>query len=108
MQALDEPRPARESFEVAASSSSPKQRTSSDLLNSLTQFNAPTLAHLIALVCHPIPSFPPPDTSLLVIDSFSTLFANAYPRDTEIATPKKARPGACELSFALLKCFLWY
>lgn len=44
---------------------------------------APTLAHLLALFVHPPSSFPPPDTSLIVIDSLSTLFDNAYPRNAD-------------------------
>lgn len=44
---------------------------------------APTLAHLLALFVHPPTSFPPPHTSLVVIDSLSTLFDNAYPRNAD-------------------------
>jgi hypothetical protein len=43
----------------------------------------PTLAHLLALFMHPPSSFPPPNTSLIVIDSISTLFDNAYPRNAD-------------------------
>jgi hypothetical protein len=32
---------------------------------------------------HPPPSFPPPNTSLIVIDSLSTLLDNAYPRNVD-------------------------
>lgn len=39
-----------------------------------------TLAHLLALLTHPLETFPPSDTSLLVIDSVSTLFALAFPK----------------------------
>jgi hypothetical protein len=44
---------------------------------------APTLAHVLALFVHPPASFPPPNTSLVVIDSLSTLIDNAYPRNVE-------------------------
>ena len=44
---------------------------------------ASTLAHLLALFVHPPASFPPPDTSLVVIDSLSTLLDNAYPRNAD-------------------------
>jgi hypothetical protein len=44
---------------------------------------APTLAHLLALFMHPPASFPPPHTALVVIDSLSTLFDNAYPRNVD-------------------------
>lgn len=45
--------------------------------------SVPTLAHLLALFMHPPSSFPPPNTSLIVIDSLSTLFDNAYPRNPD-------------------------
>ena len=44
----------------------------------LHHFNTPALAHLLALIVHAPPSFPPPSTSFLVIDSLSTLFDTAY------------------------------
>ncbi|KAH7072386.1 P-loop containing nucleoside triphosphate hydrolase protein [Paraphoma chrysanthemicola] len=44
---------------------------------------APTLAHLLALFMHAPPTFPPQHTSLVVIDSLSTLIDNAYPRNVE-------------------------
>jgi hypothetical protein len=61
------------------------QRFDNDVLaKSQSQFRhlmAPTLAHLLALFLRPPPSFPPPDTSLIVIDSLSTLLDDAYPRN---------------------------
>ncbi|KAI9798794.1 MAG: hypothetical protein M1833_004625 [Piccolia ochrophora] len=44
---------------------------------------APTLAHLLALLLHPNPSFPPKDTSLIVVDGISLLFSLAFPRLSE-------------------------
>lgn len=38
----------------------------------------PTLPHLLALLLHSPPSFPPKDTSLLVIDSISAIFNHAF------------------------------
>lgn len=46
-------------------------------------FTAPALAHLLALFVHKPSTFPPPNTSLIVIDSLSTLFDNAYPRNAD-------------------------
>ena len=46
----------------------------------LCHFYTPTLPHLLALLAHPSESFPPRNTSLIVIDSVSSLFALAYPR----------------------------
>lgn len=43
----------------------------------------PMLAHLIALFMHPHASFPPKETSLVIIDSLSTLIDNSYPRNVE-------------------------
>ena len=48
-------------------------------------FAVPTLAHLLALLCHPSPGFPPPDTRLVVVDTITTLFDAAYP---STASPK--------------------
>lgn len=39
---------------------------------------APSLAHLLALFMHPVPSFPPERTGLVVVDNIATLFAAAY------------------------------
>ena len=58
--------------------------TASDQLR--THFHhiaAPTLAHVLALFMHPPASFPQSGTSLVVIDSLSTLIDNAYPRNTD-------------------------
>ena len=46
------------------------------------------LAHLLALFMHPPSSFPPPNTGLIVIDSLSTLFDNAYPRSADTRASK--------------------
>lgn len=51
--------------------------------------SASTLAHVLALFMHPPASFPPPNTSLLVIDSLATLIDNAYPRNPDDRTAKK-------------------
>ena len=49
----------------------------------LHYFAAPTLAHVLALFAHAPTSFPPQNTSLLVIDSLATLVDNAYPRNAD-------------------------
>ena len=49
---------------------------------------APTVAHLLALFVRPPPSFPPPNTSLVVIDSLSALFESAYPRNVDDGASK--------------------
>ncbi|KAH7379509.1 P-loop containing nucleoside triphosphate hydrolase protein [Pyrenochaeta sp. MPI-SDFR-AT-0127] len=49
----------------------------------LDYFAVPTLAHLLALFVHSPASFPRKNTSLIVVDSLSTLIDNAYPRYTD-------------------------
>ncbi|KAJ5364832.1 uncharacterized protein N7496_010545 [Penicillium cataractarum] len=47
-------------------------------LDNLTYFRAPTLPHLLALLTRPPKGFPPEETSLLVIDSISSLFPGYF------------------------------
>ena len=54
-----------------------------DYLERLHHFTTPSLPHLLALLMHQSLSFPPTETSLIVIDSFSTLLALAYPKTGE-------------------------
>ncbi|KAF2235656.1 P-loop containing nucleoside triphosphate hydrolase protein [Viridothelium virens] len=62
---------------------SPSNPTSSaTAIAKLHNFTTPTLAHLLALIVHATPTFPPHSTSLLVIDSLSTLFDTAYAGQT--------------------------
>ncbi|KAG4428584.1 hypothetical protein IFR05_015935, partial [Cadophora sp. M221] len=63
-------------------------------LSNLTHFSTPSLAHLLALLTHPTPSNPPPNTSLIVIDSFSTLISNAFPRSSDANSAMPRKPGA--------------
>ncbi|RMY74126.1 hypothetical protein D0862_14167 [Hortaea werneckii] len=48
----------------------------------------PTLSHLLALMLHPRPDFPPEGTSLLVIDGLNTLIDLDYPRFPFAGTAK--------------------
>lgn len=48
-------------------------------LSSLQILQVPTLAHLLALFLHPLPSFPPEGTALVVIDNIATAFGAAFP-----------------------------
>lgn len=59
-------------------------------INAFHHFTAPTLAHLLALLCKPTTAAIPDGTALVVIDSFSALFNHAYPRNAE---PKKNVKG---------------
>lgn len=69
------------------------QSVSKERLKNLHHFTTPTLPHLLALLTHQSTSFPPANTSLVVVDSVSTLFALAFPKVLENAdmlqTPAK-------------------
>lgn len=56
---------------------------SDELHGRLHYFAAPTLAHVLALFIHPPASFPPQNTSLIVVESLATLVDNAYPRNVD-------------------------
>ncbi|KAK2732703.1 hypothetical protein FQN57_002493 [Myotisia sp. PD_48] len=49
-----------------------------DLLKNLIHFQPTTLAHLMALISHPPPGFPPRNTGLVVLDSVSCLFGREF------------------------------
>jgi RecA/RadA recombinase len=61
----------------------PVPEPSEKTLDNVSYFNVPTLAHLLTLFLHPTPEFPPPRTSLVVIDNISTVFATAFPRSAD-------------------------
>lgn len=67
-------------------------------LDNFHHFATPTLAHLLALLTHQSGSLPPPGTSLIVVDSVSTLIALAFPKNTETTdhqqTPVKKSDAA--------------
>ncbi len=68
-------------------------KTLDSLLENFHHYHTPTLPHLLALLTHPSPSFPPPKTSLIVIDAISTLIALAFPKALEAFDASK-NPGA--------------
>ncbi|MCJ1397256.1 hypothetical protein MMC11_000448 [Xylographa trunciseda] len=91
----------------------PQTRSPSELLKRLHYFFTPTLPHLLALVAHLSPSFPPEDTSLIVVDAVSPLFATAFPRaveglDNNQASGKKneALQWAASRRFSVMSDFL--
>ncbi|KAJ5722802.1 hypothetical protein N7488_000837 [Penicillium malachiteum] len=53
-------------------------------LDNLIYFRTTTLPHLLALLCSPPKDFPPPETSLLIIDSVSSLFPSYFPNPAEL------------------------
>lgn len=66
-------------------------------------YTIPTLAHLLALL-HPMPNFPPAGTTLIVIESISTLFDNAYHRTNfdRSKTQTDAQKWAAGRKFAVM------
>jgi hypothetical protein len=75
-----------------------------DLRSRFKHYAVPTLPHLIALLLHPPPNFPPPDTSLIVIDSMSTLIENAYQKSHDVLPVKKtdAKKWAAGRKYAVM------
>ncbi|GLA89768.1 hypothetical protein AtubIFM56815_004258 [Aspergillus tubingensis] len=69
-----------------ASPSSPRSLT-----ENLTYIRAPTLPHLLSLFHPPPTSFPPPNTTLLVIDSVSAPFTPYFPNPSDINQPQQAQ-----------------
>jgi RecA/RadA recombinase len=55
-----------------------------EMTEKLTHIRTPSLPHLLALLAHPPPNFPPKGTSLLVVDSVSAPFPSYFPNATEI------------------------
>ncbi|PQE27817.1 hypothetical protein CJF32_00010134 [Rutstroemia sp. NJR-2017a WRK4] len=60
-----------------------------DLVKNFHHFSTPTLAHLLGLFAHPDTQFPPKDTSLVIIDSLSTLIDTAFPRNVNPTSTMK-------------------
>lgn len=63
-------------------------------------YTCPTLPHLIALLCRPSVGCIPQNTSLVVVDSLSTLVNHAFPRiaDSKPITLKNGTKGDYPLS----------
>lgn len=66
------------------------EHTGEAVLDRFSHYYVPTLSHLLALLLHPVKSFPPTGTSLIVVDSLSALIDSAYPRGSDdLAALKK-------------------
>ncbi|KAF2124957.1 P-loop containing nucleoside triphosphate hydrolase protein [Dothidotthia symphoricarpi CBS 119687] len=94
--------PYRFSHVLSALSDSPSELSPDELRNHFRHVAATTLAHLLALFVHPPASFPQPKTSLIVIDSLSTLIENAYPRNMEIKNKTDQLKWAAGRRFAVI------
>lgn len=65
-----------------------------DQAENLLYFQAPTLAHLIGLICKPTANSIPSNTSLIVLDALSSLVNYAYPRSFEARRTPKGNTGS--------------
>ncbi|PWY62602.1 P-loop containing nucleoside triphosphate hydrolase protein [Aspergillus eucalypticola CBS 122712] len=83
------PRPRLRKLLESQSPASPSSPRS--LTENLTYIRAPTLPHLVSLFHHPPASFPPPNTTLLVIDSVSAPFTPYFPNPSDINQPQQAQ-----------------
>ncbi|ATZ58055.1 hypothetical protein BCIN_15g05250 [Botrytis cinerea B05.10] len=74
-------------------------------ISNFNHFTTPTLSHLLALLTYTTQNFPPENTSLIIIDSFSTLIDSAFPRNAvSTSTPKKPGvPNPSSRKFPLLQ-----
>ncbi|KAF2098787.1 P-loop containing nucleoside triphosphate hydrolase protein [Rhizodiscina lignyota] len=66
------------------------------------RFPAPSLPHLLALFAHPVESFPPKGTSIIVIDNISTPFENAYQRSGRPTSNPDSAKWAASRKFAVM------
>ena len=71
-------------------SSPPVLESAENIFDSIRYFHVPTLAHLLTLFLHSTSNFPPPRTSLIVVDNVSALFATAFPRSVDRQAPGSA------------------
>ena len=76
-------------LETQKAPASPSPRSMDETLECFHHFNVPSLPHLLALTTHPSGSFPPPKTSLIVIDAISSLFTLAFPKTIEKIDSKR-------------------
>lgn len=78
------PRPRLRKMLRKASESTESDKSEEDLVQNLLYIHTQSLPHLIALLFRPPKSFPPDDTSLLIIDSISGPFPSYFPNPTEL------------------------
>ena len=74
------------------SSTQPDSSNAERQMKNLTHYVVPTLAHLMAMIAHPLENFPAKDTGLIVADDISTLFALAFPKAIDDAHKNQAPP----------------
>ncbi|KAI0994760.1 hypothetical protein K3495_g13422 [Podosphaera aphanis] len=92
------------SFKPIHSSQGSPDPSLPSMLSRYTHFSTPTLAHLIALLSHFTTHRPPTDTSLIVIDSLSTLTTAAFPREIDLlSTESRPIPNSYSRKFPILQ-----
>ncbi|KAL8792311.1 MAG: hypothetical protein Q9195_005102 [Heterodermia aff. obscurata] len=79
----------RHSAPEGSSAQMPSLSQDDGIFDNICHYFAPTLPHLLALLTHPSPSFPPHNTSLIVIDAVSSLFNQAFPKVVDTAGSKE-------------------
>lgn len=67
----------------------PEPESIDEYLKKFHHFAAPSLPYLLALLIHQSSDFPPIETSLIVIESISTLFSIAFPKTGEDTTSQQ-------------------
>ncbi|GKZ20574.1 hypothetical protein AbraIFM66951_005899 [Aspergillus brasiliensis] len=87
---LPKPR-LRKLLELQSPASSSSSSSTKSLVENLTYIRAPTLPHLLPLFHHPPASFPPSNTTLLVIDSVSAPFTPYFPNPSDTNQPQQAQ-----------------
>ncbi|KAI8931288.1 hypothetical protein NX059_011632 [Plenodomus lindquistii] len=75
--------PQQSSCEPGSNLTAPSGTIQDDMRSRLHYIAAPTLAHLLALFIPSPASFPPRNTSVVIVDSLATLVDNAYPRNSD-------------------------
>ena len=71
------------------SEAQPSSPEGEEIFKNFHHFTAPTLPHLLALLTHASPFFPPEGTSLIVVEAVSSLFNIAYPKITEVTRDRQ-------------------
>ncbi|ETS83281.1 hypothetical protein PFICI_05157 [Pestalotiopsis fici W106-1] len=72
----------------------------------LVHFTCPTIAHFVALLCKPTSSCVPDGTSLIIIDSFSALVNQAFPKTQEPRNAPKGVPSTSTRRLQILQLII--
>jgi hypothetical protein len=102
--------PGNHSTEVNEPTSSPVENKAAGLLDErLVYLETHSLPHLLALCLHPTPMFPPPNSSLMVIDDLPNLILGSFPRqprnetNNDVSVPDKSAQRALTRRFQTIE-----